>query len=183
MKAYGGVDVYIHIFLTSALAGGQWWASRPGRFTPEERAPGTRWIGGWVDPRVGLDDVEKWKFLTPPGLELRPLSRPASSQSLYRVRYRGSPIVLGKMINIHKILSNENRPNCVHVQSVGRVYCCWPSPAQSILVSVPVGTQGHIYAISKTFNCSEMGPRLRLQEGSVYYWSPLLLGVTQAGTH
>jgi hypothetical protein len=29
MKAYGGVDVYIHTFLTSALAGGEWSASRP----------------------------------------------------------------------------------------------------------------------------------------------------------
>jgi hypothetical protein len=37
-------------FLTSELAGGEWSASRPGRFTPEERAPGTHWIGGWVDP-------------------------------------------------------------------------------------------------------------------------------------
>jgi hypothetical protein len=59
MKAYGGVDVEIHIFLTSALVGGEWSASRPGRFTPGERAPGTHWIGGWVGPSAGLDDVEK----------------------------------------------------------------------------------------------------------------------------
>jgi hypothetical protein len=32
MKANGGVDVKIHIFLTSALVGGEWSASRPGRF-------------------------------------------------------------------------------------------------------------------------------------------------------
>jgi hypothetical protein len=38
-------------------------------------------------PRVGLDDVEKRKFLTLPGLELRPLGRPARSQSIYRLRY------------------------------------------------------------------------------------------------
>jgi hypothetical protein len=43
-----------------------------------------------VDPRAGLDDLEKSKFLTPPGLELRSLSRPARSQSLYRLRYPGS---------------------------------------------------------------------------------------------
>jgi hypothetical protein len=47
------------IFLTSALVGGQWPASRPCRFTPGERAPGTHFIGGWVDPRAGLDDMEK----------------------------------------------------------------------------------------------------------------------------
>jgi hypothetical protein len=85
MKAYGGMDVQSHIFLTSALAGGEWSASCPGRFTP-----GTHWIGGWVDPRGGLDDLENRKFLTLQGLELRPLSRPARSQSLYRLRYPGS---------------------------------------------------------------------------------------------
>jgi hypothetical protein len=70
--------------LASELVGGEWSVSRFGRFTPEERAPGTHWIGGWVDHRVGLDDVEKRKFLTLPGLELQPLSRPTRSQSLYR---------------------------------------------------------------------------------------------------
>jgi hypothetical protein len=44
------VDVYIHIFLTSALAGGEWSALRPGRFTSRARAHGTHSIGGWVDP-------------------------------------------------------------------------------------------------------------------------------------
>jgi hypothetical protein len=37
---------------------------------PQCKNPGTHWIGGWVDPRAGLDDVEKRKFLTLPGLEL-----------------------------------------------------------------------------------------------------------------
>jgi hypothetical protein len=66
MKAYGGVDVYIHIFLTSALAGDECSASRPGRFTTGETAPSTDWIGSWVDPRAGLDDVEK--ILNPSGI-------------------------------------------------------------------------------------------------------------------
>jgi hypothetical protein len=46
--------------LTSALDGGEWSASHPGRFTPRERAPGTHWIGGWVGPRTCVDAV---KFL------------------------------------------------------------------------------------------------------------------------
>jgi hypothetical protein len=54
MKTYGGVDVSIHIFLTSASASGEWSTSRPCRFTP-----GAHWIGGCVGPRAGLDDVEK----------------------------------------------------------------------------------------------------------------------------
>jgi hypothetical protein len=46
-----------------------------------------------VDPRAGLDDVEKRKFLTLPALKLQPLSRPARSQSLYRLRSPGSGYV------------------------------------------------------------------------------------------
>jgi hypothetical protein len=90
MKAYGGVDIEIRIFLTSALAGGEWSASRPCRFTPGEIDASTHWIGDWVGPRAGLNDVEKRKFVTLPGLELRPLGRAAHSQSLYRLRSPGS---------------------------------------------------------------------------------------------
>jgi hypothetical protein len=43
-----------------------------------------------VDPRAGLDDVEKKKFLALPGLELQPLGRPSHSQLLCRLRYPGS---------------------------------------------------------------------------------------------
>jgi hypothetical protein len=46
-----------------------------------------------VDSRTCLDDVEKRKFLTLPGLELQSLSRPALSQSLYRLGYPGSFII------------------------------------------------------------------------------------------
>jgi hypothetical protein len=92
MKTYGGVDVYTHVFLTSALTGGEWSAPRPGRFTPGERATGTHWIGVLVDPRASMDDIEKWKFLTLQGTELRPLGRPARSQSLYQLRYPGSSV-------------------------------------------------------------------------------------------
>jgi hypothetical protein len=49
-----------------------------------------------VDPRAGIDDVEKRIFLTLPGLELRPLGRPASSQSLYRLRY-SAPDRIGRL--------------------------------------------------------------------------------------
>jgi hypothetical protein len=99
MKAYGVVDVYIHIFLTSALAGSEWSASRPGHFTPGEGAPSTHWIESWVGPRAGLDDVQKRKFLTLPGLELRPPDRSACSQSLYRLCYPGSHTELISNIN------------------------------------------------------------------------------------
>jgi hypothetical protein len=54
---------------------------------PRQRAPGTHCMGERVNPRAGLDDMEKWIFLTLSGLELRPLGRPARGQSLYRLRY------------------------------------------------------------------------------------------------
>jgi hypothetical protein len=57
---------------------------------PPRKAPDTHWIGGWVDPRAGLDDVEKRKFLNLSGLELRPFDCPSRSQSLYRLRYPAS---------------------------------------------------------------------------------------------
>jgi hypothetical protein len=74
------VDVWTHVFLTSALVEGEWWDSRPGRFTPGERIPFTDWVGGCVSPRAGLDDLEKWKFLPPPWLGLLPLVPPARRQ-------------------------------------------------------------------------------------------------------
>jgi hypothetical protein len=52
-------------FLTSALDGGELSASRPGRFTPGERASDTHWIGGWVGPRAVLDTVVKRKIPSP----------------------------------------------------------------------------------------------------------------------
>jgi hypothetical protein len=70
MKMYGGVGVQIYVFLTLALAGGVWSASHPSHFTPGERASGTLWIGGWVDPRTGQDDVERRQILPLPGFEL-----------------------------------------------------------------------------------------------------------------
>jgi hypothetical protein len=41
---------------------------------PGERATGTHGIGGWVDPRAGLVDLERRKFLILPGLELQPVA-------------------------------------------------------------------------------------------------------------
>jgi hypothetical protein len=64
MKAYWGMEVQLHACFTSALDGGEWSASRPGRFTPRERASSTHWIGGWVGPRAGLDAVVKRKILS-----------------------------------------------------------------------------------------------------------------------
>jgi hypothetical protein len=59
--------------------------------------------------RAGLDDVEKTKYFTLPGLELPPLGRPARSQSLYRLRYpgycRGKNLKKGKFDRVLNYLS------------------------------------------------------------------------------
>jgi hypothetical protein len=47
-----GVEVQLYAFLTSALDGGEWSASCPGRFTPRERAPSTHLIRGWEEPVI-----------------------------------------------------------------------------------------------------------------------------------
>jgi hypothetical protein len=123
---YGGVDVYVHAFLTTSLVGSKWSASRPGRFTPGERTPGSHWIGGWVDPRAGLDDVEKRKFLTLPRLELRPLGRPTRSLSLYRL------LELLSIQNIYFFRQHKNSLRGIQMNiyikflNLKRTTCCDP---------------------------------------------------------
>jgi hypothetical protein len=56
----------------------------PVALSPGERAPSTHWIGGWLGPTADLEDIEKRDSNS------APLGRPARSQSLYRLRYRGS---------------------------------------------------------------------------------------------
>jgi hypothetical protein len=91
MKTYGGVEVWPHAFLTSALGEGEWLASWPSRFTPRERAPSTHWIGGWVAHRASLDTMLKRRVPTPlPGIEPRSSNHPACSWSLYQLNYPGS---------------------------------------------------------------------------------------------
>jgi hypothetical protein len=56
-----------------------------------------------VDPGACLDDVEKRKFLTLPGLELRPLGRLARRQSLYRLRCPSSSLHLYDFLIPHTV--------------------------------------------------------------------------------
>jgi hypothetical protein len=88
MKTYGGMDVWIHVFLTSALVGGEWSAQRPRR-----KSRITNWKGGWVRPRTGVDAVEKRIILhcweSNPGCS-------ALGPSLYQLGFPGSLSVIIK---------------------------------------------------------------------------------------
>jgi hypothetical protein len=65
----GGIDVYLHSFLTLALDGREWSLSDPGHITPMQRkGPYTHWMGGWVGPRAGVDGFGKGKSLGPTGI-------------------------------------------------------------------------------------------------------------------
>jgi hypothetical protein len=76
MEELGGERRYSsYSVTTSALDGGEWLASRPGRaFTPGERTPGTHWTGGWVNKaKVGVRRTKTGVIFESPSV--RPLSK------------------------------------------------------------------------------------------------------------
>jgi hypothetical protein len=109
--------------LTSALGGGEWSASRPGRFTSRERAPGTRWIGGWVDPRAVLDAVVKRKIPSP-RRELNP--RTPIVQAVAQSYTEWAVAVAKRKIPNLRRKSNPRTPIVKPVQSH---YTDWATPA------------------------------------------------------
>jgi hypothetical protein len=70
MKTYGGAELQVHAFLTSALDGGEWPASQIGCFFPEKGAFSTHSIGGWVGLRTYLGAMGKY-YLPLQGIEPR----------------------------------------------------------------------------------------------------------------
>jgi hypothetical protein len=59
-------------FTNSAVVGGEWSASRPGRALPPwKKNTDTHWTGGWAGPRAGLDtDITEKFLLSLLGIEL-----------------------------------------------------------------------------------------------------------------
>jgi hypothetical protein len=86
MKTYGGVDVWIQVFLTLALVEDESLVSRPGRLISGKNPPLFHWIGCCMGPGAVLDAVKKINFLTVTGFKLRPLGLPVHSRSaLFRL--------------------------------------------------------------------------------------------------
>jgi hypothetical protein len=133
------VDIYSHVFLISTLVGSEWSVSRPGRFTSVERALNTHWIGCWVDPIASQDRMEKWEFLTLPGLELRNVRRPAR-----RIRWaedinKGSVVFPGGTTkSTDTIRSNSKFPARILSNTSCLGFCCSEEPGTHIETNVIV---------------------------------------------
>jgi hypothetical protein len=54
------VEIFLHAYVSWVLYRGGWSASRPGRFTCEERAAGIHWIGDGMGPRAGGGEKSLW---------------------------------------------------------------------------------------------------------------------------
>jgi hypothetical protein len=81
-------------------------------FTPRPLYPGeeasvTHWLGDWVSPEAGLDGMEKRKFLTLLGVELRPHVREARNQSLYEATATRAQLLIGPSAIIPVLLSEN----------------------------------------------------------------------------
>jgi hypothetical protein len=56
---------------------------KPQPLYPRGKNPFTHWIGSWVGPRAGLDEVQNKKFLTLPEHEPLPVVQPVASRYTY----------------------------------------------------------------------------------------------------
>jgi hypothetical protein len=120
-----------------------------------------------VDTRASLDDLEKRTFLTIPGLKLRPLGRPARSQSLYRLSYPGSCLNMSrnkkslyKTRNISgKLVLGDDVPRCplFEVRSLTNVSS-----------SPPPVSEGHISSLLKSVLVLRIGLVLDHENGVIY---------------
>jgi hypothetical protein len=79
MRTYGRVAVYGHFFLPwHKFAVSDQLHAPKALLSGKSSAP--NWIGGRVGPKADLVCMQKRKFLTQPGLQLRLLGRPVHSQ-------------------------------------------------------------------------------------------------------
>jgi hypothetical protein len=92
-----------YLFSTSALDGGEWSDSPPGRALPPGlRTPGTHCTGGWVGPIAGLDtEARGIPFAS---IEPRSPGRPARSQTLYWLSYPADFKELIKWLNMLTVI-------------------------------------------------------------------------------
>jgi hypothetical protein len=76
------------LFLNSELDGSEWSVSRPCRFTPGKRVPGTHWTGGWVAPEPVWTLCSRDKSVTTAGNRSppsQPVVRPYTDWAVIRI--------------------------------------------------------------------------------------------------
>jgi hypothetical protein len=127
MKEYWGVELYLHAFLTSALGGSEWSASRPSRFTPGKSPwyPSDRRLGGPQNRSGGGGEEKNLQPL--PGLE-PPIIQPVAqrytaklSRLLLLPYHSGQP---QRITNTRGYLQNDtiriSLPDCHIVDSTSK---------------------------------------------------------------
>jgi hypothetical protein len=122
---------------------------------PRRNSPFTHWIGGWVSPRTDLDNMEKRKISHLPVHELRPVGRPARSQSLHRLRYYIKQKRKATWNLFHMIDSSCSQ--CI--QNKINLYCSTnvtnsPSSVQCILVKLAVCTRNTTGRATQYHECT-----------------------------
>jgi hypothetical protein len=105
MKTYGGsgcIDLHFLDLVTSW----RWMISfAPRPLYPRERGPCAHCVGGWVDPRIGLDDVERrgGKSYSYPDSKSYYSAVQPCIQSPYWLHY---PSTLYVVVHVHKVYRN-----------------------------------------------------------------------------
>jgi hypothetical protein len=142
-RRLGGEEYSSYSFSTSALDGGEWSASRPGRsFTPGERSPGIHCTEGWVGPRAGLDTEVTGKILCPcrESNPDRPVVQPVVRH--YTALANPVPSRLCYCIDVGKNLTDISNANFEYLDSLclwcgdshctGRHWSCYVKPQHAI---------------------------------------------------
>jgi hypothetical protein len=101
-----------------------------------------------VNPRAGLDDVEKRKFLTLQGLEVRPLCHPTRSQSLYRLSYPGSNFTVCTTNNLSPFLFDGTQ----------NLLPCLQGPVTSLRPKHPDEFGSHLHTFFRNIHFTTIHP-------------------------
>lgn len=102
---YGGAEVQIHSLVTSALAAGERWTSRSGRFIPRERIVRYTWNARMGEPQSRSGRSGGEKSLVSAGISWQP-SRYADLNPVKNFR---RCLTSTDTLSFQKLFSKENR--------------------------------------------------------------------------
>jgi hypothetical protein len=116
----------------------------PAALYPRGKDPRTHWIGGWVGPRAGLDAGDTRKILCP--CRGSNPDRPARSQTLYRLSYRGSLhfVIINTFVSSESTYSSRCKPQRPKLRAEYRHHLWSPKSATIIPGVLRVRTQDDV---------------------------------------